>query len=183
VTSYEEWDAINAFYSGGAAFFRGWALSYHFGFGGKPADPEKFGITSVPGGKGGQAATLGGFGLGISRSAVHPAEALKLVQFLVHKEMQSEGARHYPGLGKLDLADIKKNESGGVVSRPSAVAGPKYEDVDRAYLSAVHSVLTGEAKAPDAAAALEKELVRITGFKTGPPGRVSNLRESAKADP
>jgi trehalose/maltose transport system substrate-binding protein len=33
----------------------------------------------------------------------------------------------------------------------------------------VHSVLTGERSAPEAATALENELVRITGFKKGPP--------------
>jgi hypothetical protein len=41
--------------------------------------------------------------------------------------------------------------------------------VTRAYISAVHSVLTGEKGAPEVAAALEKELVAITGFRTGPP--------------
>jgi trehalose/maltose transport system substrate-binding protein len=56
-----------------------------------------------------------------------------------------------------------------VVSRPSNVTGIKYPDVTDAYIQAVHSVLTGEKSAPDAAPALEKELVRITGFKTGPP--------------
>jgi trehalose/maltose transport system substrate-binding protein len=163
VTSYEEWDAMNAFFSGRAAFYRGWARSYTFGFGGKPADPIKFGITNVPGGKGGQAATLGGFGLAISRSGEHAAEALKLVQFLVQREMHATA--------KSEFADIGKHEwGGGVVSRPSAAAGPKYEEVDHAYLRAVHSVLTGEAKAPDAAAALERELVKTTGFKTGAPG-------------
>jgi trehalose/maltose transport system substrate-binding protein len=59
----------------------------------------------------------------------------------------------------------------GTVSRPSAVSGKKYEDVTEAYIRAVHSVLTGENGAPEAAAALESELVRITGFKKGsPPG-------------
>jgi hypothetical protein len=33
----------------------------------------------------------------------------------------------------------------------------------------VHSVLTGERSAPIVAAALEKQLAAITGFKTGPP--------------
>jgi trehalose/maltose transport system substrate-binding protein len=178
VASYEEWDAINTFFSGGAAFFRGWALSYLFGFGGKPADPDKFGITNIPGGKGGQAATLGGFGLGVPQSAVHPAEALKLVQFLVQREMHSEEV-------KSDFADIRKHDWGsGVVSRPSAAAGPKYEEVDHAYLTAVHSVLTGEARAPAAAEALERTLVKITGFKTGPPAPIPNLRDqSAKPVP
>jgi trehalose/maltose transport system substrate-binding protein len=41
--------------------------------------------------------------------------------------------------------------------------------VARAYIAAVHSVLTGEKPAPEAAAALEKELARITGFPIGPP--------------
>jgi len=41
--------------------------------------------------------------------------------------------------------------------------------VTKAYNQAVHSVLTGESSAPMAAAALEKQLVVITGFKTGPP--------------
>jgi trehalose/maltose transport system substrate-binding protein len=57
----------------------------------------------------------------------------------------------------------------GIVSRPSDVTGQKYQDVTDAYIQAVHSVLTGEKSAPEAAAALEKELVRITGFKKGRP--------------
>ena len=58
---------------------------------------------------------------------------------------------------------------GGLVSRPSPAAGRKYEDVSKAYIRAVHSVLTRE-KIPSAAAAdLEKELVEITGFSKGPP--------------
>jgi hypothetical protein len=36
-------------------------------------------------------------------------------------------------------------------------------------MTAVHAVLTGEKKAPEAAAVLEKRLVEITGFKIGPP--------------
>jgi len=34
------------------------------------------------------------------------------------------------------------------------------------YFKALHSVLTGERSSPNAAADLERELVRITGFKT-----------------
>jgi trehalose/maltose transport system substrate-binding protein len=56
-----------------------------------------------------------------------------------------------------------------MVSRPSDVTGKKYQDVTDAYIQAVHSVLTGQKTAPQAAAALEKELTRITGFKKGPP--------------
>jgi trehalose/maltose transport system substrate-binding protein len=57
----------------------------------------------------------------------------------------------------------------GIVSRPSNITGKSYQDVSDAYIQAVHSVLTGEKRAPEAAAALENELVRITGLKKGPP--------------
>jgi trehalose/maltose transport system substrate-binding protein len=56
-----------------------------------------------------------------------------------------------------------------MVSRPSNVTGKNYQAVTDAYIQAVHSVLTSEKSAPEAAAALENELVRITGFKKGPP--------------
>ena len=59
----------------------------------------------------------------------------------------------------------------GVVARPSTAAGGKYEEVSRAYIQAVRSVLLGQSKAPEAAASLEQELVRITGFKPGPPSQ------------
>jgi trehalose/maltose transport system substrate-binding protein len=57
----------------------------------------------------------------------------------------------------------------GIVSRPSNVTGKKYQEVTDAYIKAVHSVLTGEKGAAEAAAALEDELVHTTGFKKGPP--------------
>jgi len=71
----------------------------------------------------------------------------------------------------------------GVVARPSTVAGRKYEEVSRAYIQAVRSVLLGQSKAPEAAASLERELVRITGFKPGAPSRnrVPKDKSSGKA--
>jgi trehalose/maltose transport system substrate-binding protein len=57
----------------------------------------------------------------------------------------------------------------GSVSRPSNVTGKKYQAVTDTYVRAVHSALIGEKSAPEAATALENDLVRITGFKKGPP--------------
>jgi trehalose/maltose transport system substrate-binding protein len=57
----------------------------------------------------------------------------------------------------------------GAISRPSNITGNKYPGVTDAYIQEVHSALTGEKSAPEAAAALENELVGITGFKKGPP--------------
>ena len=200
--SYEEWDAINAFYLGKAAFYRGWARSYFLSVEDKcgpastsrricgPAVRDKIGISSVPDGKAAQVSALGGFGLGVSRSAAHPAEALELVRFLVRREMQFEALRSHSEspLEQLEWPAILKTHSGsadigqhqlgsGVVSRPTTVSGQKYEDVSHAYIGAVHSVLMGKTSAPQAAAGLEKELVGITSFKTGPPSRIRGPKD------
>jgi hypothetical protein len=66
----------------------------------------------------------------------------------------------YPWAGKPG-----EQPGGTLVSRPSAVAGAKYDAVSRAYVQAVRSVLTRQSAAQEAAAGLEKELVRITGFE------------------
>ena len=188
VISYQEWDAKNVWNSGGAAFWRGWASDYFLS-----QEPnwltirDRIGITSVPGGTV-RVGILGGFGLGVSRSSAHPDEAVKLVRFLVRSETQLETVRsHSQPPKRLELHelpailkayshfDIGKHQNGSsVVSRPSSVTGRKYEDVARAYIRAVHSVLAGKTRAPEAAAGLEKELVGITGFKTGPPSQIRN---------
>jgi trehalose/maltose transport system substrate-binding protein len=194
VTSLEEWDAINAYYHAGtSAFFRGWARSYLLSVRDIPSIRDTIGITSIPAGKNAQAATLGGFGLGLSRASTHNAEALQLIRFLVHREIETEEARaayesqNWPELydptailrAKRNSADNRKQQVSGVVARPSTVAGEKYEAVSRAYIQAVRSVLLGQSKAPEAAASLERELVRITGFKTGPPSRNRTLKQKS----
>jgi len=59
--------------------------------------------------------------------------------------------------------------SSRLVSRPSNLTGHSYEEATRAYSQAVHSVLTGQRGAPEAAADLERQLIQITGFHPGPP--------------
>src|SRR5260370_23827537 len=85
VISYEEWAAINAFYLGKAAFYRGWARSYFLSVEDKcgpastsrricgPAVRGKIGITSVPDWNAAQVSGFGGFGFGVSRGAGHAA--------------------------------------------------------------------------------------------------------------
>src|SRR6202158_5970415 len=149
VTSLQEWDAINDFYhTGTSAFFRGWARSYLLSVRDIPSVRDRIGITSIPAGKNAQAATLGGFGLGLSRSSRHSAEALQLIRFLVHREIELEEARadyesrDRPGLydptailrAKRNSTETGQQPVSGVVARPSTVAGDKYEDVSRAYI-------------------------------------------------
>jgi hypothetical protein len=77
-----------------------------------------------------------------------------------------------PYFAPLDRALV----TGAAVLRPSSVARRQYPDVSDAYIRAVHSVLTRKQSAPEAAAALEKELIRITGFKAAPPSSESGYR-------
>jgi trehalose/maltose transport system substrate-binding protein len=127
--------------------------------------------------------TLGGFGLGISGRSKHPKEAIALVKFLLQKEAELEAASRsaelptgtvfyrLPTILKAYSRSIPVGQASGdgIVSRPSTVAGRNYEDVSRAYAAAVHSVLTRKNSAAKAAAELEAELERITGFSKGPP--------------
>jgi trehalose/maltose transport system substrate-binding protein len=178
VASYEEWDAANMFWvSGKAAFTRGW--SYYF-LDYPPNVPfrDRSGVTSVPGGKSARVSTIGGSGLAVSQSSAHRSEAIKLVEFLLQREAQIEATRAHsdppkqPELYELPTILLKayprmakpgEPPGGTVLLRPSTAAGQNYEDVSEAYSRAVHSVLTGESKAPVAARALEKELIQITG--------------------
>jgi trehalose/maltose transport system substrate-binding protein len=183
VVGYTEWDASNVWVAGDAAFMRSWP----------PADVDsqvpgssvrnKFDIARLPGGNAGRMGTLGGAGLAVSRFSAHVNEALELVRYLCSRNLQLQRSRvlsQPPTLPELySLPEVLETNPRfallsqafrtGIVSRPSQVSGRKYQDVTNAYIQAVHSVLTGEKSAPEAAAALENELVRITGFKKRPP--------------
>ena len=178
VVAYGKWDAENFWGSGKAAFYRGWVSDYSLRvLHTPPAGATEFGVTSVPGGPAGQASTLGGNGLSVPRTSAHPREAMELIRYLRRQDIQFGRDRDrspqpkelvlfalpsilqaYPQPAKPGLV------RGNVVARPSVAAGPKYEEVSRAYIRAVHAVLTGDQAPAAAAAALEKELVGLTGF-------------------
>jgi trehalose/maltose transport system substrate-binding protein len=183
VVAYEKWDAENIWNSGRAAFFRGWASDYSLiKFHTPPNNVSEFGITSVPGGQGGRTGTLGGNGLAVSRTSAHPREALELIRFLLRKDAELSDATSHAAVPSeqilFELPEIlepypqlpeSSRHGGAVVARPSIVSGEKYEAVSRAYIRAAHSVLTREKIPSVAAAALEKELMEITGFSAGLP--------------
>lgn len=184
VLTYQEWDSINAFrYSRKAAFLRSWASDYFLSHPLPSEIADREGVAGVPGGPGWRAGTMGGLGLAVAKSSTHQNEAIRLVQFLLQTETQSEEVRrNSPQAVKLvmeDLPPILKAYShptaasgysgSGVVARPSTVTAEKYDSISHTYFAAVYSVLTGKAKADSAASQLEKELITITGFQTGPP--------------
>jgi trehalose/maltose transport system substrate-binding protein len=183
VVAYDKWDSDNAWKSGNAAFLRAWVSDYSLIANHTPPDnAAKFGVTSMPGGNAGRADTLGGNGLAVSRTSAHPQEAIQLIRFLLRRDalfMRASANSEPPKEQELrDLPEIlnpypqlaaSRQRTGLVVTRPSIVSGSKYEDVSRAYIRALHSVLTGEAPPSAAAAALEKELMQITNFRVGLP--------------
>ena len=182
---YGKWDAENLWGPGKTAFHRGWASDISLiALQVPPAGATAFGVTSMPGGSAGRVGTLGGNALAVPRASAHPQEAIEMIRFLRRRDIQRRRARENSRPpGQLELFELpsilqpypglaQENQDGaGVVSRPSVVTRDKYEAVSRAYIRALHSVLTGEKTAPIAAAALEKELIAITGFKSGPPAR------------
>jgi trehalose/maltose transport system substrate-binding protein len=191
VIGYREWDSLNVWVAGDAAFMRHWPSAYVDSQAAGSAIRNKFDAAMLPGGKAGRMGTLGGWGFAISRFSAHPREALELIRYLTRTDVQvnrSHVLSQPPTLPELyNLPEVLEPNPHfdllsrafrtGMVSRPSNDAGEKYPDVSGAYIQAVHSVLTGENSAPEAAAALENELVRITGFKTGSPSGKSALTE------
>ncbi len=187
VVAYQEEDSMNVFDSGNAAFGRVWGgttipfnaktrLDHRRG---SPLDSVT-GYASIPGGPGGRVGALGGSGLAVSAHSLHPKEAIELVRFLVRAQIQSSrlnaGATQTAQPDTLEAPSVVDRHGGpgsgdqsGIARRPSDVSGRAYDQVAKAYIGAVHSVLTGQRAAHDAAADLEHQLIEITGFRARPP--------------
>ncbi len=184
VVAYRERDSMGVFDAGNAAFNRLWlgtsnARSVPFSVhwrNGKAHVPT--GFTRIPAGPRAQAGTMGGSGLAVSLRSAHPKEALRMVQFLIKSRVESLATRrNEPSTDQFYVQT--ESEQGGtslepqaVVHRPSIETGNKYAQVSAAYAAAVHSVLTGKRQAAAATAALEQELVTLTGFRSGAPKNV-----------
>ena len=193
---YREIDATNVFDSGRAAFARDWGAEpgglstnrdqlrlLHWG---RKLSVGEVGYTSLPGGSAASAGALGGLGLAVSKYSLHPREAAALIRFLLREQIDSIKNGTVLNLSTqvvvYDVATKSSQSNSGksgplkafVTSRPSSVAARSYEQVTKAYFGAVHSVLTGQRDAPERAAELEKYLVKITGFRTGPPAKKPN---------
>jgi trehalose/maltose transport system substrate-binding protein len=192
VVGYRELDSMLVFDAGNAAFNRIWFLTpmtrsgqaSRIGWRSFRPPIVKTGYSTIPGGVGGSAGTLGGTGTAVSLHSTHREEAVKLVRFQLHALMRDPG----PGgpvqaefSNPTPIADPRSPDgasdgSAGFVARPSLVTGGKYKLVSRAYIDTLHAVLTGQKAAPEAAASLEKQLVDITGFSPGPPKTAGGAR-------
>jgi trehalose/maltose transport system substrate-binding protein len=191
VVAYREWDTVNVWSEGRAAFLRTWESDRLF-FDWTDTSKlkvrgvlsgESIGVSRLPGGRSGRAGTVGGTGLGVARASPRPREALALVHFLSRRRIEKRKASEWrlgsepPEVFDLPALLTPASPPGSerplieLVARPSTVAGSAYEAVSKAFFHAVHSVLTGEKSASSVAPALEKDLLAITGFEKSRPRR------------
>jgi trehalose/maltose transport system substrate-binding protein len=160
VTNHLEDDSLRLWREGGAVFMRNWPYAYAESM--KPGSPvkDRFGISVLPrdGDAGRHASTLGGFQLMVSRATRHKEAAIELVRFLTSPEVQRVNAstrayaptrlRLYDDARVLaanpSFATLKQVLQTSAVTRPSTVAGARYDEWSRAYFTAVRAALTGE---------------------------------------
>ena len=139
---------------------------------------DKVGVTELPkgGADGKHAATLGGWGLAVSKYTEHQAEAIDLVKFLTSSEVQK--MRAVEGSYNPTIDALYKDEqvlaaapffgtlyetfSTASVPRPASQTGTKYNQASSAFWNAVYEVLSGNQPAAESLAALETKLNDIS---------------------
>jgi trehalose/maltose transport system substrate-binding protein len=188
VVAYRELDSVLVFDSGRAAFNRIWLLTpltrsgqaRQIGWRSTPS-VVKTGFARIPGGAGGSAGTMGGTGTAVSLHSTHRQEAIALVRYQLRAQMESNEKdsgsggpvqvelSNPPSISETSPPSNGSALAAGIVARPSVEAGTTYKQVSRVYIDAVHAVLTGKRGAPETAAELEKQLIKITGFPAAPP--------------
>lgn len=182
LVAYKEWDSLNRWQAGQAAFMRSWSFANVII--GAPGSPtrDRLQMALLPEGRKGVASTFAATGYGVSRHSRHPREAAMLVGFLTSRDEQRrnslitgmpptipdlysdpEVVAEHPYLST-HLQVYRE----GLIHRPSAGTGKLYPEVSRTYFEAVYSVLAKKTSAAQAAAALQRNLMQITALKAPP---------------
>lgn len=188
LVAYKEWDSLNLWQAGRAAFMRSWSFGHVIVHAPRSPMRDRSQIAPLPRGRKGLAATFAATGYGVSRHSRHPREAAMLVGFLSGREEQRrsglsigrpptipdlykdpEVTASYPYLST-HLQVYRK----GLVSRPSVATGNIYPEVSRLYSEAVHSVLAKKAMASEAAATLQRDLLGLMALKQVPAAPAPN---------
>jgi trehalose/maltose transport system substrate-binding protein len=183
VVAYQEWDTLNIWKFGGAAFMRswsGWLGPYLLARSETPgAEANHYDVAPLPAGRTSSIGAFGGHSYGVSKYSAHPQEAVMLVRYLCRRDVELKRLQMYSGVPTIPqlnqdpsvraaapyLTALQKAYKNGFAVRPSTETGKNYPEVSRAYFEAVHSVLTGQTTAAKAAADLQEQLVHITGFE------------------
>jgi len=175
VLNYSEEEARGVFQSGNAAFMRNWP--YAWALGNAPDSPiaSKIQVGPLPFGTDGQStATLGGWGLAVSRYSRHPELAADLARYMTGAREQKRRAiegSYNPTMPALyeDPEVLAANPFFALlpgilskaVARPSSATGRHYNRVSSTIWTGVHKILSGEATADEELGQLENRLRRI----------------------
>jgi trehalose/maltose transport system substrate-binding protein len=177
-TSHLEDDSLRAWKKGNSAFMRNWPYAYLESLSNDSSVRNRVEVTVLPKGDGPEgrhADILGEFQLMVSKTSKNKSAAIELVKFFTSPEIQRVNAitRGY-GPTRPDLyfdsgvlnanpffGTLRQVLLEGAQTRPSTVAGSRYNALSRAYFTAVHQVLTGQQGADAAVEDLEKQLQRI----------------------
>ncbi len=176
VTTYAEEEARGIFQSGNAAFMRNWPYAWALGQGDDSKVKGKIGVAPLPSGGSRNAATLGGWQLGVSSYSKNQAAAIDLVRYLAspaEQKIRAIEGTYNPTIAALykDKDILKANPFFGSlydvftssVARPSGPTKGKYNQVSQAFSTAVSDVLNGKMKGQAAVAKLAGDLNRIKG--------------------
>jgi trehalose/maltose transport system substrate-binding protein len=177
VLNFQEEDARAVWQAGNAAFMRNWGYAYTLGQAEDSPIRDKFAVVPLPGKEAGMsAATLGGWGVAVSRYSknIEAASAFaiwvtsydQLVDFhLARGEQPVQPALYQdPELVEaLPYLALMGNVLDFAVARPG-VAGAQYAAVSELYYTAVNGVLAGSVDATTAMADLELALADL-GFE------------------
>ena len=177
VLNYAEEESRGVFQAGNAVFMRNWPYAWSLAQGGDSVIKGKVGVAVLPRGTamGGNAATLGGESLAVSKYTRNPVLAADLVLYMTSAAVQKERAlsgSFNPTLPALyrDAEILKANPFMGelygvfnrAVARPTSATGARYNQVSNEFWNAVHEVLAGKVKPDDALSRLDTSLNRLS---------------------
>ena len=165
------------FLAGNAIFMRNWPYVLSL-TAGSPIE-GKFGVAYLPGGTAGQGrATIGGWGVGVSKRSRNVGLAVEYCKFLASPAEQMYSAaklNQIPVLIPSALPDLDTLCNRSVpsfcdlpnpqlVARPSTVSAPQYTAVTRLLWTFAHDAIVGTDDVQAMLDALECDLSSVTGF-------------------
>jgi trehalose/maltose transport system substrate-binding protein len=156
VTSYQEDETEHAFDNGDAAFARNWPYQYGIGATAGSKVKGKFSVTVLPHGSSGHSvATIGGWGLGVSKFSKHKGATIEFVRYMTSPAVEKFDAitnSNVPTILSVakNKAVVKTNPylkpavaSVARVTRPGKFYGTKYNEASKVIYQGINQILNG----------------------------------------
>jgi trehalose/maltose transport system substrate-binding protein len=156
VTSYQEDETEHAFDNGDAAFVRNWPYQYGIGATAGSKVKGKFSVTVLPHGSSGHSvATIGGWGLGVSKFSKHRGATIEFVRYMTSPAVEKFDAitnSNVPTILSVakNKAVVKTNPylkpavaSVARVTRPGKFYGTKYNEASKVIYQGINQILNG----------------------------------------